>query len=153
MREGLALMLDYAFRQLRLHRLEAKIQPGNVASIALVERLGFQREGYCRRYLKLGRWRDHQRWAILAEDWRGGLRSAPSSTQASAADSQPASARQPTSMRCAERQPIELPRSANEDLRTIVTAIVTHARYRPAKRAGVAVRNALWCGGMPELSR
>ena len=77
MREGLGLVLDYAFRQLRLHRLEANVQPGNVASIALVKTLGFDREGYSPRYLKLGgRWRDHQRWAILAEDWRGGLRSA-----------------------------------------------------------------------------
>lgn len=72
MREGLGLVLHYAFRQLHLHRLEANIQPENVASIALVETLGFHREGYSRRYLKIGgRWRDHERWAILAEDWRG----------------------------------------------------------------------------------
>jgi [ribosomal protein S5]-alanine N-acetyltransferase len=71
MREALGLALKYAFRQLRLHRLEANIQPENVASIALVEGLGFHREGYSPRYLKLGgRWRDHERWAILAEDWR-----------------------------------------------------------------------------------
>jgi ribosomal-protein-alanine N-acetyltransferase len=77
LREGLALTLDYAFRQLRLHRLEANIQPENIASIALVQTLGFQREGYSRRYLKLGgRWRDHQRWAILAEDWRDDVRRA-----------------------------------------------------------------------------
>ena len=76
MREGLGLVLDYAFRQLRLHRLEANVQPENAASIALVEALGFHREGYSARYLKLGgRWRDHQRWAILAEDWRAGRRS------------------------------------------------------------------------------
>jgi ribosomal-protein-alanine N-acetyltransferase len=75
MREGLGLVLDYAFRQLRLHRLEANIQPENIASIALVKTLGFHREGYSPRYLKLnGRWRDHERWAILAEDWRRGLR-------------------------------------------------------------------------------
>ena len=75
MHEGLRLVLDYAFRQLGLHRLEANVQPGNVASIALVETLGFHREGYSPRYLKLGgRWRDHQRWAILAEDWRAGPR-------------------------------------------------------------------------------
>lgn len=71
MREALRLVLHYAFRQLRLHRLEANIQPGNEASLALVEGLGFRLEGYSPRYLKLGgRWRDHQRWAILAEDWR-----------------------------------------------------------------------------------
>jgi ribosomal-protein-alanine N-acetyltransferase len=54
-----------------LHRLEANIQPGNRASLRLVRRLGFKREGYSRRYLKIrGRWCDHERWAILAEEWR-----------------------------------------------------------------------------------
>jgi len=71
MTEGLELALRYAFAQLHLHRLEANLQPQNVASRALVKRLGFRREGYSPRYLKLGgRWRDHERWAILAEDWR-----------------------------------------------------------------------------------
>lgn len=71
MTEAIQLMLRYAFEQLKLHRLEANIQPGNVASIALVKRAGFVREGYSRRYLKIaGRWRDHERWAVTAEDWR-----------------------------------------------------------------------------------
>lgn len=78
MTEALQLMLRHAFETLRLHRLEANIQPGNVTSLALVKRAGFAREGYSRRYLKIGgRWRDHERWAILAEDWKtgvGGLR-------------------------------------------------------------------------------
>jgi ribosomal-protein-alanine N-acetyltransferase len=71
MSEALALMLGEAFGELRLHRVEANIQPGNVASIALVRRAGFQQEGYSPRYLKLGgRWRDHERWAIRVEQWR-----------------------------------------------------------------------------------
>jgi [ribosomal protein S5]-alanine N-acetyltransferase len=71
MTEALGVVLRYAFTQLRLHRLEANVQPTNVASLALVVRLGFRREGYSPRYLKLGgRWRDHERWAILAEDWQ-----------------------------------------------------------------------------------
>ena len=71
MTEALQLMLRYAFEELHLHRLEANIQPGNVASMALVKRAGFVCEGYSRRYLKIGgRWRDHERWAILAEDWK-----------------------------------------------------------------------------------
>lgn len=71
MTEALRLMLRYAFVELKLHRLEANIQPGNTASIALVKRAGFLREGFSRRYLKIrGRWRDHERWAILVEDWR-----------------------------------------------------------------------------------
>jgi ribosomal-protein-alanine N-acetyltransferase len=70
MTEGLALVLRHAFRRLRLHRLEANIQPANRASRALVERLGFRREGFSPRYLKVGgRWRDHERWAILREQW------------------------------------------------------------------------------------
>ncbi len=72
MRAGLALMIRYAFNDLRLHRLEANIQPGNRASIELVKGLEFRLEGLSRRYLKVsGRWRDHERWALLAEDWRG----------------------------------------------------------------------------------
>jgi ribosomal-protein-alanine N-acetyltransferase len=71
MTEAIALMLRHAFVDLKLHRLEANIQPGNVPSIALVKRGGFVKEGYSRRYLKIcGRWRDHERWAILVEDWR-----------------------------------------------------------------------------------
>lgn len=71
MREGLALVLRYAFGPLRLHRVEANIQPGNLPSRRLLEGLGFRLEGYSPRYLKLGgRWRDHERWALLREEWR-----------------------------------------------------------------------------------
>jgi ribosomal-protein-alanine N-acetyltransferase len=70
MTEGLRLVLREAFGPIGLHRVEANVQPDNVRSIALVERLGFVREGYSRRYLKIGgRWRDHVRYAILAEDF------------------------------------------------------------------------------------
>ena len=70
MTEGMGLVLDYAFGPLGLHRLEANIQPGNAASIALVRRCGFVREGFSERYLKIdGEWRDHERWAIRNELW------------------------------------------------------------------------------------
>ena len=73
MTEGIRLLLRRAFEELKLHRIEANIQPGNLASIALVKRAGFVKEGYSRRYLKIcGRWRDHERWAIIAEDWKAG---------------------------------------------------------------------------------
>ena len=71
MSDGMQLVLREAFTTLRLHRLEANIQPGNLPSIALAERAGFVREGFSERYLKVGgRWRDHERWAIRAEQWR-----------------------------------------------------------------------------------
>jgi len=73
MREGLLLALKHAFRVLKLHRVEANIQPENQPSIALVKSCGFVREGFSRRMIKVcGRWRDHERWAILAEDFRAG---------------------------------------------------------------------------------
>ncbi|WP_370877061.1 GNAT family N-acetyltransferase [Acidovorax sp. A1169] len=67
MREGLTLAVRHAFRTLKLHRLEANIQPGNAASLALVRSCGFTQEGYSPKYLKIGGcWRDHERWAIVA---------------------------------------------------------------------------------------
>jgi ribosomal-protein-alanine N-acetyltransferase len=70
MAQGLALVVGHAFRRLGLHRLEANIQPGNRASRELVRRLGFAREGFSPRYLKIaGRWCDHERWAIVREAW------------------------------------------------------------------------------------
>jgi [ribosomal protein S5]-alanine N-acetyltransferase len=72
MREGLAMVVSLAFRDLGLHRLEANIQPSNERSIALVESLGFRSEGTARGFLKIGgRWRDHERWALLKDEWRG----------------------------------------------------------------------------------
>ncbi len=54
MREALVAVLRLAFGPLRLHRVEANIQPRNRASIELVKTLSFRREGYSRRYLKIG---------------------------------------------------------------------------------------------------
>jgi [ribosomal protein S5]-alanine N-acetyltransferase len=72
MGEGIPLVINHAFYSLGLHRIQANIQPGNTASINLVNRLGFTKEGFSRRYLKInGEWRDHERWALTVEDWKG----------------------------------------------------------------------------------
>lgn len=78
MHEGLQLVLKHAFQKLKLHRVEADIQPHNRASIALVKKCGFAREGFSRRMVKVcGRWRDHERWAILAEELKHKTRRTP----------------------------------------------------------------------------
>jgi len=78
MKEGLALVLDAVFGRLRLHRVEANIQPDNAASAGLARALGFRLEGRSPRYLKVARaWRDHDRWALLAEEWQAARRATP----------------------------------------------------------------------------
>lgn len=68
--EGIQLTINHAFHSLDLHRVEANIQPENHASINLVKRLGFTKEGFSRQYLKINEaWCDHERWALTVEDW------------------------------------------------------------------------------------
>lgn len=72
MTEAIPLALHFAFDELGLHRIEANIQPHNRASISLIRRCGFRKEGFSPRYLKIdGCWCDHERWAMTVEDWRG----------------------------------------------------------------------------------
>ncbi len=75
-REGLAsaalkAISDYAFDELRLHRLEAACMPINQASLGVLAKAGFQQEGFARRYLRInGAWEDHVLHALIAEDPR-----------------------------------------------------------------------------------
>ena len=72
MKEGLRLLISHAFDILDLHRLEANIQPGNQYSLQLIESIGFRREGFSPKYLKIaGQWRDHERWALLSAEFHG----------------------------------------------------------------------------------
>jgi len=71
MTQGLQLLMRHAFVGLRLQALGASIQPGNLASIALVRRAGFRPEKAPPRYLRLaGSWRGHPTWSITAQRWR-----------------------------------------------------------------------------------
>jgi ribosomal-protein-alanine N-acetyltransferase len=64
-------MVPAAFEMLRLHRVEAACIPTNAASIRLLEKCGFQREGYARAYLCInGTWQDHLLYARLGIDPR-----------------------------------------------------------------------------------
>lgn len=69
MREALSAVIDYAFGDLALHRLEANVMPHNARSLELLRRLGFQEEGLARRYLQIaGRWEDHLHMVLLSDD-------------------------------------------------------------------------------------
>jgi len=69
---GLDMVIKYAFNELKLHRLEANVQPENTNSIKLVSKHGFVKEGYSKNYLNVGGlgWRDHERWALVNNDWQ-----------------------------------------------------------------------------------
>lgn len=73
LKAGLSQVLDRAFGEHGLHRVEANVQPGNVRSARLLQGLGFRLEGHSPRYLKIaGEWRDHDHYALTAEEWPGG---------------------------------------------------------------------------------
>ncbi|MEM7399186.1 MAG: GNAT family protein [Pseudomonadota bacterium] len=64
-------VVPFVFDSLGLHRLEAACLPTNTASMRLLERVGFEREGLARRYLRInGEWRDHVLYALLEADSR-----------------------------------------------------------------------------------
>ncbi len=71
MTEAVRRVVDVAFFDLALHRVECNIMPGNARSLAVAERVGFQREGFSPRFLRInGRWEDHVRFALLNEAMR-----------------------------------------------------------------------------------
>ncbi len=69
MTRAVAAAVRYGFSTLRLHRIEAACLPENVASMSLLERNGFRREGLARAYLRIdGGWRDHVLYALLENE-------------------------------------------------------------------------------------
>lgn len=73
MREAILRVVQYAFDEMKLHRIEANIMPHNVRSIKLITAVGFEEEGLAKKYLKInGKWQDHLQYVVLnekIEDW------------------------------------------------------------------------------------
>lgn len=64
--EAVRLITDYGFSELGLHRIEAGVMPHNIASIRVLEKAGFEKEGIARKNVRInGKWEDHQVLAIL----------------------------------------------------------------------------------------
>jgi [ribosomal protein S5]-alanine N-acetyltransferase len=71
---AVALVIDHCFSVAGLHRVEATVRPENTASLRVLEKLGFRKEGLFKRYLDVaGAWRDHLCFALTAEDVPDGL--------------------------------------------------------------------------------
>jgi len=64
--EAVKLIVEYAFNELKLHRIEAGVMPHNIASIRVLQKAGFHIEGLAQKNVKInGKWEDHQMLAIL----------------------------------------------------------------------------------------
>jgi ribosomal-protein-alanine N-acetyltransferase len=68
MTEAIKTAVDYIFTNWNLHRIEANIMPRNIASQRVIEKCGFEKEGYARQYLQIaGKWEDHEHWTLINE--------------------------------------------------------------------------------------
>ncbi|TQR19111.1 GNAT family N-acetyltransferase [Psychrobacillus vulpis] len=66
MTEAVKLAVDYGFKELKLHRIEAGVMPHNKASIKVLEKAGFHKEGIAKENVRInGKWEDHQTLAII----------------------------------------------------------------------------------------
>jgi len=78
MSEAVEVAVRYAFNTLQLHRIEAACLPSNAASVRLLEKIGFTREGYARSYLCIcDKWQDHLLFGLIASDRIGGSHAKP----------------------------------------------------------------------------
>jgi ribosomal-protein-alanine N-acetyltransferase len=69
--EAVRQAVDAAFGPLELHRVQAAVMPRNIASIRVLEKVGFREEGFARRYLRIaGDWEVHKLYAVTREEWR-----------------------------------------------------------------------------------
>lgn len=70
MTEAVRAAVGWAFAEVGLHRVQAAVMPRNAASLRVLEKLGFRREGLAERYLQIaGRWEDHVLFAVTREEW------------------------------------------------------------------------------------
>jgi len=68
--DAIKRIIEFTFDELKLHRLEANVIPANTASIRVLEKLNFIKEGYSEKYLKInGRWQDHLRYALVNKNY------------------------------------------------------------------------------------
>lgn len=68
MTEAIRLVVEFAFNELSLHRIEAGAMPHNIGSITVLEKVGFCKEGIARKNVKInGKWEDHQMLAIISD--------------------------------------------------------------------------------------
>ena len=68
--EAVVVLIQFAFDELHLHRLEVCIIPRNTNSLRVVEKIGLRNEGLAERFLEInGAWEDHYRFAITVEEW------------------------------------------------------------------------------------
>ncbi|CAB4591176.1 unannotated protein [freshwater metagenome] len=71
---AVALVVDWCFTGLGIHRIEICIRPENVSSLRIVRKLGMRYEGLRRRYIHIdGDWRDHFCFAVTIDEVPGGL--------------------------------------------------------------------------------
>lgn len=67
--EAVRLLVDFGFKELKLHRIEAGVMPHNLGSIRVLEKAGFHKEGIARKNVEIdGKWEDHQVLAIINEE-------------------------------------------------------------------------------------
>jgi [ribosomal protein S5]-alanine N-acetyltransferase len=70
MTEALRAAVSFAFRRVRLHRIQAAVMPRNAPSLRVLGKVGFRKEGEALRYLQIaGRWEDHHIFAVTVEEW------------------------------------------------------------------------------------
>ncbi|MFS8083042.1 MAG: GNAT family N-acetyltransferase, partial [Ginsengibacter sp.] len=72
MGEAVSTILDYGFKIMILNRIEACISPANVASLSLIKKFGFTREGYLRQhFIREGEIQDTVIFSLLKEEYKG----------------------------------------------------------------------------------